>query len=307
MPLTQQPWCESPTGVFRQDDLVVEELNFYYFYHPLPPPQFPSIEVQASRFKSSFVSFEAASMAINFVGPTPLHLHSTYSSTRRRRYRSQVPKCALAPAVVIAPHVARVAAASMIGASFALKAKGAIVYGKLLGAGALCACGLAVFTSSSSSRSGSGNGNGGGGTTTTTSRFASSRALWDEENSEVASAQKPGAATSGGLYTTALGAMRTLVFSVLLPALDALRVLVSDLRSYGPGPPGRGSAGYFQRVDSEVAARRVHSVHTGRVPRTAEERQLEALGETARVLGTAANRGAKRARNALQSLLDGFR
>lgn len=223
-------------------------------------------------------------MSPAFAAPLALRRHAPPPQAATR----DAPRCALSASAPLL----RLAAASLTAAGCALRLHGVPVAGHVLGGCALGACvaGAALRHAPAKRRP-------------RASKFASSRAMWDEEDVSASSS-----ATSGGLrlQAAALGAARRLLADVLLPALDALRIALADLRAHGLGAP-RASA-YFTPVapPGRAQAQRRHGAGL-----SDEERLVAEAARAAQQLGGAASdvaqRGARTATAKLRELLDGFR
>ncbi len=224
-----------------------------------------------------------------FVGAIPL----------KHAPQHQYMVCRTPPRCVLSPNIARFGAATLITAGAALRLHGQHVAGRLFGLTALAVTSMVVLKGTRQPAT----------QAAPTGRFSGSRAAWDSSDDEDA---KTGAATSG-LTRGMLGLARTLLKEVLVPLLDALRLLIADMRTRR-----RHNDSYFMAAPPRTANRTGGDTRWSWQPPTAtqhndskqplsvEERQVRALGDTARRAAESARGGAQKARDALRNLLDGF-
>lgn len=242
-----------------------------------------------------------------FVGCTPI------SVTSSPPYRLVCPARCAPLRCALAPNAARVAAATLVVAGAVLRGHG-IPHGSRLASACALAISAALLLRASAPRS-----------TQTSSdeseRFAGSRAMWadDEDEEESAPAQAP----TRGLFRGAMDGARALLAAVVLPLLDAVRLLVSDIQtamrsrsragsdpyfakrpprarragpsrswSWAPPPPRSQNASKTQQIDDGL---------------TEEERQIKMVGDAARQAAETARDGAKQAGKVFKSFLDGFK
>lgn len=124
------------------------------------------------------------------------------------------------------------------------------------------------------------------------SKFGASRASWDEEESNTTTTiNSAGAGTKGGFMGAVVALCVRVTRDVLVPFLDACRILLMDLKT----PYRRGDA-YF--LTAEEAPR-----YGGL---SSEEKAIEDVSNAAKRVAEGTRRGVKRAGDALRTLMDGF-
>lgn len=220
-----------------------------------------------------------------------------------QRYKNTIlrksPKCALSPNIV------RVGAVTLIAAGTSLRINGQHIIGRLFGLSALAMTSMMIMKGTRSNSP----------SPTPTGRFSGSRAAWD--SSDNIDDDSTTAAPTSGLTRGMLKVARTLLTELLVPLLDALRLLIADIRTQrrnrnntnyfttAPPPPktvpNNNTTWSWQSTSSSPP----QQGQTGE-NLSVEERQIRAVQETARRAAESARGGAQKARNALRNLLDGF-
>eukprot|EP00171_Calliarthron_tuberculosum_P011643 IDg11643t1 len=165
-----------------------------------------------------------------FVAGIPISATSTTPS------RLASPRCA-SFRCALAPNAARVAAATLVAAGAVLRGHGLPHVSRIVSACALAISATLLLRPPAPRSVPLPSPDEGG-------RFAGSRSMWaDDDEEETAPAQAP----TRGLVRGALDGARALLAAVVLPLLDAVRLLVSDMRTSFRFRPRPGSDPYFAR------------------------------------------------------------
>lgn len=205
----------------------------------------------------------------------------------------------------LSPNVARVGAATLIAVGAALRLHGQQVVGRLFGLTGIAVTSVILLRGAHPSTATA--------TVPPTSRFSGSRAAWDSSEEDDLRTAAPTSGFIGGLMNAA-----RILTGVLIPLLDALRVLVADMRTrrrsndpyFRPPPPrpppSSSSSQSSSRGSTTWTWEPPTSSGKNRKGLSMEEEQLQAIGETARRAAKSARGGAQKARDALRNLLNGF-
>lgn len=141
-------------------------------------------------------------------------------------------------------------------------------------------------------------------------RFATSRAMWtddDDDDDNVATAP-----TRGGLLRAILDGSRNFVATFMVPLIDALRLLIADMRTASE----KRNTSFFKPPPPRIK-RKSHSQWSWTPPSpspntrassddmlTEEERQIKLVGDAAREAAKTARKGATSAGRVFKSFLD---